>query len=219
MTNLKIWKQTLVRMEPVVALMLKKRKFQPTSQVAPISFLLTSSVDQRRSFLRTGCIDTSQLKARKRSIMELRHQVGQGGCILFFFALGLSLSSWPQCQAFDPHHLWQLSATSAGNPQEVSVRTSLEPVCCSLQWSNFCKCSWPLQKWWQTCLFLRRGGFQVLFYCSQPQSPFSRCWQVLAKMLSDTKTETTEPLPCLDVSMKQGWPLAVPPASHVMVAV
>ena len=139
--------------------------------------------------------------------------------LAFFLLLQACLSSWPQCQAFDPDYLWQLSTTSAGNPQEGSVRTSLKPVYSSLQWSNFCKCSWPLHKWWQTCLFIRRGDFQVLFYCSQPQSPFSRCWQVLAKMLSDTKTETTVPLPCLDVSMKQGWALAVPPASNAMVSV
>ena len=56
--------------------------------------------------------------------------------------------------------------------------------------------------------------FPGLFYCSQPQSPFSRCWQVLAKMLSDTKTDTTIPLPRWDVSMQQGWALAVPPASN-----
>ena len=143
--------------------------------------------------------------------MEQRHQVGQGAFILFL-ALGLPLSPWPQCQAFDPNQLWQLSPTSAGNPQEVSVRRSLEPVYCYLQWSNFCTCSWPLQKWWQTFPFIRRGDIQVWIYCSQSQSPFSRCWQVLAKMLSDTKTDTTIPLPRGDVSMQQGWALAVPPA-------
>ena len=145
--------------------------------------------------------------------MEQRHQVGQG-IFIIFLALGLLLSPWPQCQAFDPNQLWQLSPTSAGNPQEVSVRRSLEPVYCYLQWSNICKCSWPLQKWWQTCLFIRRGDFQVWFYCSQSQPPISQCWQVLAKMVSDTKADTTVPLARLDVSMQQGWALAVPPASN-----
>ena len=46
------------------------------------------------------------------------------------------------------------------------------------------------------------------------QSPISRCWQVLAKMLSDTKTDTTVQLPHWNVSMQQGWALAVPPASN-----
>ena len=47
------------RMEHMVALMLKKMKFQPISQVAPRLFLPTSCVDQGRSSLRTDCIDTS----------------------------------------------------------------------------------------------------------------------------------------------------------------
>ena len=127
MTNLKIWKQTLVRMEPVVALMLKKRKFQPTSQVAPMSFLLTSSVDQRRSFLRTGCIDTSQLKARKRSIMELRHQVGQGGCILFFLL-------WASLCHPDPsvRHLTHITCDNSQLPQLEIPRRCLS----ELAWSQ-----------------------------------------------------------------------------------
>ena len=205
-------------MEPVVALTLKKMKLQPISQVAPILFLLTRSVDQSRSSLRTGCIDTSQLKPGKRVYSGTQTSGGSGSlhssvCSGLVSVILTPVSGiWPRSLVTALSHL---SWKSTGG----SVRTRLEPVCCSLQWSNFCKCSWPLQKWWQACLFIRRSDFQVLFYCSQPQSPFSRCWQVLAKMLSDTKTETTVPLPCLDVSMKQGWALAVPPASNAMVSV
>ena len=81
----------------------------------------------------------------------------------------------PSVKTFDPDLLWQLSPTSAGNPKEVSHLVWIQCVC-YLQWSNFfffCKCPWPLQKWWQICLFTRWGDIPVWFHSSHPQSLFS----------------------------------------------
>ena len=106
--------------------------------------------------------------------MEHRHQVSQQAFIIFL-ALVLPLLPWPQCQTFDPDLLWLLSPTSAGNPKEVSQLVWIQCVC-YVQWSNFfffCKCPWPLQKWWQICLFTRWGDIPVWFHSSHPLPLFS----------------------------------------------
>ena len=113
-------------MERVVALMLKKMKFQPKSQVAPILFLLTSSVDQRRSSLRTGCIDTSQLKPGKRVYSGTQTSGGSG-------SLHSSFCSRLVCHP-DPsvRHLTQITCDNSQPPQLEIHRRGLS----ELVWSQ-----------------------------------------------------------------------------------